>query len=91
MFKENCRILYEKMLDSQFSSLMCMVLQHTKERAPKFFKSLDYIKEIISKAFMLLKEKKLDYFDQNSIKTIISGDQEHFMLLKNKPKLLGKK
>ena len=55
-----------------------MLLTLTKERSARFFGSLLYTTQILTRAFELLKEKKIDKFDSGTISDIVNPNEEKY-------------
>jgi hypothetical protein len=52
------------------------VIEQTKQMNPAFFKKLDHICEIFDRAFFVIREGKIDRFDQETIQGLISHESE---------------
>lgn len=87
-FKDFCFDTYESILTNNFNQFLYILTTQYKARNPDYFESLSAATEVLKKAFQLLKEKKMDSFDSQSIEKLILGDQEEFYEMSSRPKLV---
>jgi hypothetical protein len=65
------------------------MLDETKEMAKNFFGSLDFHSTVLERAFSLMREKKVLYFDKDVIHSLIDDDQDRLSLLQKRPSLIA--
>jgi hypothetical protein len=64
-----------------------LIIDQTKNRSHHFFKSLTHITEILERTFYLLREGKLDEFDDATLQSLVSPEPEDYMRIKAQPKI----
>jgi hypothetical protein len=71
-----------------FRSLFQKILDETKEMSKAFFGSLDYHSTVLERAFELMREKKVCYFDHDTITDLVGGDHEKLTQLQKRPSII---
>ena len=65
-----------------------MILAKTLDREEKFFKNIGHVTSILSKAFVLLRENRVEYLSDSNINTLLDGDELEYDLLLKKPQII---
>ena len=70
-----------------FSNLLQSISDLAQSRNKRFFGTLNHISEIISNAFKLIEEGRIDQFDGEIVESLISGSQESLQIMKSRPRV----
>lgn len=68
-----------------FRRLFQKILDETKDMSKAFFGSLDNHSTVLERSFSLMKEKKVSYFDNDTIHDLVEGDHDKLMQLQKRP------
>ena len=71
-----------------FRSLFQKILDETKVMSKKFFGSLDHQSRVLETSFNLLKEKKIAYFDPETVEDLIEGNHDRILQLMKNPSII---
>jgi 3-dehydroquinate synthetase len=75
VLRAGCKRHSHKLNRSDFSSLLKEILKCTVIRKNTFFKTLNTHTDAIDRAFVLLEERRIEYFDDATIQAILSGGE----------------
>ncbi len=84
-----CKRHSHKLNRSDFSSLLKEILQCTMIRKNTYFKTLKAHTDSIHRAFVLLEERRIEYFDDATIQAILSGGEQGYQIMKARPKIVS--
>jgi hypothetical protein len=76
--RQGCKKHSHKLIKSDFTILLKALIQYTCQRRKGYFNTLKPHADAISRAFILLEERRIEYFTQEAIENLLSGGEEGF-------------
>ena len=76
--RRGCKKHSHRLIKSDFTILLKALIQYTCQRRRGYFNTLKPHTEAISRAFILLEERRIEYFTQEAIENLLSGGEEGF-------------
>jgi hypothetical protein len=86
--RQGCKRHSHRLIKSEFTLLLKALTQYTCQRRKEYFKALKPHEEAILKAFILLEERRVENFTEEAIENLLSGGDEGFQVMKQRPKIL---
>lgn len=85
VFRQGCKEHRNSFDKVGFRRLFQKILDETKDMSKAFFGSLDNHSTVLERSFSLMKEKKVSYFDNDTIHDLVEGDHDKLMQLQKRP------
>ncbi len=88
VLRGGCKRHSHKLHRSDFSFLLKEILNCTVTRKNTYFMTLKTHSDAIHRAFVLLEERRIEYFDDATIQAILSGGEQGYHIMKARPKIV---